>query len=85
MCVMLFAQSMTFLHTVICLGTTSKDIKCVIYVNLIHATTNYKMEKKTIYLGQQHFLRSNHAYHRLQKSFNGEQKFFNGEQKFDSL
>lgn len=57
-----FAQSMTFLHMVICLGTTSRDIKRVQYM-------------KTIYLGHRKFLRPNHTYHRLQKAFNGKQEF----------
>lgn len=70
-----FAQSMTFLHTVIYLGTMSRDVKCVLYVKLIHVTINFKKEKKTTYLGHRKFLRPNHPYHILHKDFNGEHEF----------
>lgn len=70
-----FAQSMNFMHMVILLDTVSRDIKCVLYVNLMHVFTNFNFGKKTVYLGHRKFLNPNHPFHRLQNTFNGEKEF----------
>lgn len=70
-----FAQSTTFLHMVIWMDIVSKDIKYVLYVNLIFVFTTLSLEKNTVYLVHQKFLKPNHSYRRLQKAFNIEHKF----------